>query len=278
MSPNSEIPSKSFSVYAFAIISVFLVVLPESVSNHIKMTVVSPLAPVQKVISHTGNFFKSGFGKITWALKSADENEKLKEKVFHLQNEVINQQNFINMLETGLEIISEYKENIVADEEPLDANVISYDTSNYRRSISIDVGRKHGAAINDIVVYGSVLVGRISAIGRSVSRVVLITDPSSNVPSRFLKSRIQGIVSGTANNKCKVRYVPRHVKVEEGDKVISSGIGGMFPKSIYIGDVVAVKEGSAKLFQDIKLKPRVDFAQIEQVIVIKQNKAEETYD
>lgn len=272
MNPNFGRLPKRFLIYVFVVITVFILLIPENISNHIKITIASPIAPLQKMIFYTGNFFKSGFRKITLISKSADESEKLREKVFLLQNKIINQQNTINILDRKLKTISEFKKNIDADNKPLDANIIGYDASNYRRSILVDVGKKHGAGVNDIVVYGSALVGRISDVGNSVSRVILITDPASKVPSRFLESRVQGIVQGIANNLCIIKYVPRHSKVKKGDRVFSSGIGDVYPKSLYIGDVIVVKDKSAKLFKDIKLKPRVDFSQIEHVLVIKKNK------
>jgi rod shape-determining protein MreC len=71
-----------------------------------------------------------------------------------------------------------------------------------------------------------------------------------------------------------MKYVPRQTEINESDKVISSGIGGAFPKSLYIGDVIEVKQKNAKLFKDIKIKPRVAISKIEHVLVIKKQKVE----
>lgn len=268
MSPNSGRFPKSFAIYIFIVISIILLIIPENISNHVKVTIASPLAPLQKIIFQTGNFFK----KIAFIMKSADERAELEEKVFRLQNKIIKQQNALNVLNKKLGTVSEFRKKIDNKEKPLMADLIAYDASNFRRSILIDIGSKQGVSFNDVVVFGDALVGRISTIGRSSSRVMLITDPASNIPARFLKSRIQGIVQGTANNKCLIKYIPRQVEVKKGDKVISSGVGRVFPKSIYIGDVVGVKKRSASLFKDIKLKPRIDFSKIEHVLVIKKNK------
>ncbi len=270
MSPNLKRLPKGFTIYIFIIISFLLLFIPEDISNHIKLAITSPLAPVQKIISLTGNFFKNGVKKVVLIIESADETEMLQEKVFNLQNKIINQQNVINILNKKLDTVSEFRKGIGKDEKPLIANIIGYDASNFRRNILIDIGEKQGASIDDTVVFGTALVGRILAIGNSSSKVMLITDPASNVPSRFLKTRTQGIVKGISNNTCTIKYVPRHTEIKEGDKVISSGIGGIFPKSIYIGDVVEVKERSAQLFKEIKLKPRIDISKIEYVLVVKK--------
>ena len=256
LSPNFQKIPNRFSICFFIIISFLLLFIPEDLSNHIKLTIASPLAPVQKTISLTGNFFSNGVQKVLSIFRSAAENKKKKKKV-------------ITLLNKKLDTISKFQKNWNKEEKPFIANIIGYDTSNFRRSILIDIGKKHGVSINDVVVFETALVGRISAIGISTSRVMLITDPASNVPSRFLKSRIQGIVQGESNALCTIKFIPRNTSVEEGEKVISSGIGGIFPQSLYIGDVVTVKEKSAQLFKEVALKPRIDVSKLEYVLVVK---------
>ncbi len=271
---NRDRSTKRFIIFVFVIISISLLIIPESVTNNIKVTVASPLAPVQKIISQTSNFFKNGFKKLAVSAKAVEERNDLEKEVFLLKNKIIKQQDIINVFKKKLEIVSEYKKNIDDNEKPIVADIIGYDVSNFRKSIIIDVGKKQGVSVGDVVVFGNALVGRISAIGNSSGRVMLITDPASNVPSRFLKSRTRGIVQGTANGKCMMKYVPRQIKVDKPAKVISSGVGGVFPKSLYIGNVIAVKQKSASLFKDIKIIPRIDISKIEHVLVIKRRRSD----
>ena len=274
MRRNRDRSTKRFIIFVFVIISISLLIIPESVTNNIKVTVASPLAPVQKIISQTSNFFKNGFKKLAVSAKAVEERNDLEKEVFLLKNKIIKQQDIINVFKKKLEIVSEYKKNIDDNEKPIVADIIGYDVSNFRKSIIIDVGKKQGVSVGDVVVFGNALVGRISAIGNSSGRVMLITDPASNVPSRFLKSRTRGIVQGTANGKCMMKYVPRQIKVDKPAKVISSGVGGVFPKSLYIGNVIAVKQKSASLFKDIKIIPRIDISKIEHVLVIKRRRSD----
>ena len=274
MRRNRDRSTKRFIIYIFVIISISLLIIPESITNNIKVTIASPLAPVQKIISQTSNFFENGFEKLAALAKEVDEKDDLEKEVFLLKNKIIKQQDIINVFKKKLEIVSEYKKNIDDNEKPIVADIIGYDVSNFRKSIIVDVGKKQGVSVGDVVVFGNALVGRISAIGNSSGRVMLITDPASNVPSRFLESRTRGIVQGTANGKCIMKYVPRQIKVDKPEKVISSGIGGVFPKSLYIGKVVEVKQKSASLFKDIKIVPRIDISKIENVLVIKRKREE----
>ncbi len=271
---NSKGFFKKFSFYIPIVISISLLGIPESISNHIKITVASPLAPVQDIASKPVNYFRNVIEKIALMIESADRTEILEKEVFLLQNKVVEHRNTINILSKKLESMTELRENIDNNENPLIADIIGHDTSYFRKSILINIGKKQGAAVDDAVVFGSALVGRITAAGNSSSRAMLITDPASNIPSRFLESRMQGMVQGTGDDTCIVKYISRNAETKEGDVVISSGIGGIFPKSIYIGDIVAIEDHGAKLFKDIKLKPKIDFSKMEHVLVIKKSKVQ----
>ena len=274
MNPDFGRTVKSSIIYILVIISISLLTIPANITNNIKVTVASPLAPVQKIISQTSDFVKNRFKKLASIASNAEKNEELEKEVFLLKNKIVKQQNDINVYKQKLEVVSEFKKNNDSDEKPIIADIIGYDVSSFRKSIIIDVGTKQGASVDDIVVFGNALMGRISAVGRSSGRVILITDPASNVPSRLLKSRTQGIVQGTADGTCIMKYVPRQTEINESDEVISSGIGGVFPKSLYVGDVIEVKQKTAKLFKDIKVKPRVAISKIEHVLVIKKQRVE----
>ncbi|MHC4140127.1 MAG: rod shape-determining protein MreC [Planctomycetota bacterium] len=274
MNPDFGRTVKSSIIYILVIISISLLTIPANITNNIKVTVASPLAPVQKIISQTSDFVKNRFKKLASIASNVEKNEELEKEVFLLKNKVVKQQNDINVYKQKLEVVSEYKKNNDSDEKPIIADIIGYDASSFRKSIIIDVGTKQGASVDDIVVFGNALIGRISAIGRSSGRVILITDPASKVPSRLLKSRTQGIVQGAADSTCIMKYVPRQTEINESDEVISSGIGGVFPKSLYVGDVIEVKQKNAKLFKDIKIKPRVAISKIEHVLVIKKQRVE----
>ncbi|MBT3353351.1 MAG: hypothetical protein HN402_00385, partial [Candidatus Scalindua sp.] len=88
----------------------------------------------------------------------------------------------------------------------------------------------------------------------------------------------QGMVQGTADGTCIMKYVPRQTEINEFDRIVSSGIGGAFPKSLYVGDVIEVKQKNAKLFKDIKIKPRVAISKIEHVLVIKKQSVESIFE
>ena len=86
--------------------------------------------------------------------------------------------------------------------------------------------------------------------------------------SLFQDSRVAGIVSGTGQDFCDMKYVPIATKVEVGDKVLSSGLGGIFPKGLVVGTVTNVKKKKQGLFQEITVTPKADLARLEEVLVL----------
>jgi len=179
LNPDSGRSIKGSIIYILVIVSISFLTIPASITNNIKVTVASPLAPVQKIITQTSDFFRNGFKKLASATSNAQKNEEMEKEVFLLKNKIVKQQDDINVYRQKLEIVSKFKKHNYSDEKPIIADIIGYDVSNFRKSIIIDVGTKQGASLDDVVVFGNALVGRISAIGRSSGRVVLITDPAS---------------------------------------------------------------------------------------------------
>ena len=112
------------------------------------------------------------------------------------------------------------------------------------------------------------LVGRVHKVGPVSSTVLLITDPSSGVPALLQRNRLVGVVNGRAGSEPVMDYIPQDADVSEGDLVITSGLGGGFPKNLVIGQIVAVHQRDYEMFQQATIRPTVDFDHLEFVQVI----------
>jgi rod shape-determining protein MreC len=148
------------------------------------------------------------------------------------------------------------------------ADIIGYDTSNFRKNVTINVGSKHGVKPNDLVVSNSALVGRITKVSGGSSIVQLITDPASRVPGRVLQTREQVIVEGNSGGFCSLKYVPQWAKLKKGDEIVSSDIGGVYLPSLPIATIVENEIKGGSLFQSVKALPKVNISKIESVLVI----------
>jgi rod shape-determining protein MreC len=148
------------------------------------------------------------------------------------------------------------------------ARVISKGPNNYLSAITIDLGSEHGIQPGMPVVTERGLVGRIYKVGPNSSSVLLITDPSSGVPALLQRNRLVGVVNGRAGTPPVLDFIPQEGDVTTGDLVITSGLGGSFPKNLVVGQVVEVRQRDYEMFQQAVLRPTVNFDRLEFVLVI----------
>ena len=156
----------------------------------------------------------------------------------------------------------------------LGGGVIGRDASNWWKSIQIDRGSNDGVRENMAVLNADGLVGKTIQVSRGESRVLLLVDPNCKVSAFLQDSREPGVASGaerafTFSPRCVMTYVNRDAKIKAGEFVITSGLGGVFPKGIHIGTVRRAQlNKQTGMYQDVEIKPAVDFRRLEEVIVI----------
>jgi rod shape-determining protein MreC len=150
------------------------------------------------------------------------------------------------------------------------ARVTSEGPSNYRRTLGIDLGSQHGIERGMPVVTEAGLVGRIDKVYPDSSTVLLITDASSAVDSMIQRStsRVVGVVQGVAGGQPVMDYITQDADVSVGDLVITSGLGGAFPKGMVIGQVESVRRKDYEMYQQAIVRPTVNFDRLEIVLVI----------
>jgi rod shape-determining protein MreC len=159
---------------------------------------------------------------------------------------------------------------ILQSNNPDLARVTGQDPLNLLSYIIVDQGREEGVAIGMPAVTPRGLVGRVTEVGAHWSRVLLIVDPSSSVNAVIQSSRATGVIQGQIGGMLILKYVPQGEGIEVNDLVLTSGIGGTFPKRLVIGQVVAVQKRDTDLFQEATVKPSVDSNQLEFVLIIKK--------
>ncbi|MDR4506684.1 MAG: rod shape-determining protein MreC [Candidatus Brocadiaceae bacterium] len=250
------------------IISLVFLYAPKQ-SNHIKMLCVAPVRPLQWATCVCSNSAKNIFTGLFSFWHDAEKRAQLEEQVFLLQNKVKEQQDIIYKLKSALQNLSNFQTiSKGTQSNPIPADIIGYDTSLFRKSITINLGSKHGVRLHDIVVSQNALVGIISTVSRWNSVVRLITDPSSRIPARILETREQVILEGNATSFCQLKYVPRWSKVEKGNNVVSTKLSDFYLSSLPIATVAECKTKGGALFQSVKVLPKVNIAKIEHVLVI----------
>lgn len=148
------------------------------------------------------------------------------------------------------------------------AEVLAVSPSGRFKSILIDAGRERRVDINMPVISPSGIIGKTVAVDSKASTVQLLLDPNCKVAARVQKSRASGIVSYLGGAYLSLTNVPADQQVSTGDTVISSGLGGIFPRGLFIGTVVKSERREGELFLEILIAPGADFSILEEVFVI----------
>ncbi len=150
----------------------------------------------------------------------------------------------------------------------ISAQIIGKDATSWFRSILLDKGTKDGVKVNQPVVTHQGLVGKIVRITPSTALVELITDKNSRVAALIQKNRAEAILYGQSSPVCVLEYLNRDVDIQAGDYVISSGMGGIFPKGLILGIISKVGKKSYGLFQYAEVTPLVPFSMLEEVLIL----------
>lgn len=170
-------------------------------------------------------------------------------------------------LEQKLELLSKaasYAQSTVSP--PRVADVVLLDYGSWQQTLMLYVGDQ-GAQRQQPVVTDAGLVGRVVVPAGRYAKVQMITDRSASVGAMIERTRRQGIVRGGERSFLGMDFVPLQEVVKVGDRVLTAGIDGVYPRGIPVGTVVSVRPGD-ELFHRISLVPAVDLGQLDQVFLL----------
>jgi rod shape-determining protein MreC len=157
----------------------------------------------------------------------------------------------------------------LSDQDFLGASVIARDPSNLRQEVAIDRGKDDGIKVGmPVVTEGRALVGTVTKLEGDHAWVTLVTDVDSAVSSSTLESNAAGVVSGGYNRKLTMEFVSQDAPVKEGDTVVTSGLGGTYPKGLVIGKVTGIAGSRQEVFQKVTVEPLASLARVEIVLVM----------
>jgi rod shape-determining protein MreC len=223
------------------------------------------VAPFQHAFHWVGNAVYSVFNNYVFLVNLRRENRQLQEEVDRLKRE----NNDLHESAQGFDRLRNLL--LLKERFPLTmitAEVLASSPSAWLRTIVINKGERDSIKKDMPVVTGEGVVGRILRTSSHTAVVLLVIDRNSAVDALIQRTRTQGIVEGEGRVRCSVRYVPRGEDVQIGDTIITSGLGGVFPKGLSLGEVVRVVKKDYGLFQEIEVTPSVHFSRLEEVMVI----------
>ena len=154
------------------------------------------------------------------------------------------------------------------DSHYIAAMVIGRDPSPFMRYVFINQGSDAGLRRGMPVITDQGLAGRIVAVSADAAQVQLVTDASSAVNVRLPDTKADAVLQGSVTGDITLEMIPQEVKVQPGEIILTSGLGGNYPPNLLVGQVASVRKLENSLFQSAAVQPVVDFTDLRWLLVI----------
>jgi rod shape-determining protein MreC len=226
------------------------------------------ITAIEKPFTNVAGGIKNTFVGMFQYKEVLKENETLQK-----ENEALKQQNLeLTLTQEELAQLEELSgafdfTPFVGIGQAVAGQIISIDNSNLFQTFVIDAGADKGIKVNNIVVDGKGLVGRIREVGKTWSKVVSILDENNNISFKVLRQdTIQGVLNGNGAGKLEGYLLDSEAKIVEGDVLVTSGVG-LYPQGIRIGKVASVTFDKNLQLKVITVTPTVKFTSLQKVAV-----------
>ncbi|MGD1025059.1 MAG: rod shape-determining protein MreC [Candidatus Sulfotelmatobacter sp.] len=242
----------------------------------IRIWAVDTITPFERALVWAQNSGKNIWHNYFFLRGVRAENRQLKEQIEQMRLEQVRLSEDAEQAHR-LQSLLAFKEQTIA--KTVAAQVIGSSGSDLSRSIYIDKGSNDGVGLDMAVITAGGIVGKVLRVYPSTTLVLMINDQTSGVGAMLEKSRLQGVLRGTADGAVILERVMSDEQVTPGETVISSGGDQIFPKGLPVGTVTKVSPGR-EMFLNIQVKPAADLSRLEEVLVItekqEQNPVAET--
>ena len=228
-------------------------------------------AEVQRAATSAVSGAREGWQNYFALQQIRQENDRLKEEVAQLRVGLQQERTLAQQTHT-LQTLLDFK--AATDWQTRPAAVIGSGASPEFRTMTIDKGTQDGLAENMAVIAPTGVVGRIITASARASKLQLLIDASAGAGVIVERSRVNGVVAGIGTTDelnfraglIQLDYIPSSADVKVGDRVVTSGTDGIYPKGFAVGEIQSVERESGAL--RIKVRPAVDFAALEAVLVV----------
>ncbi len=263
----SQIRTRTILAATLILIAAGILLLSEGgMLDPIQDLILRPISSVQSWISTRYTAVRDLLKSPTDLAELRAKNAELELEVAQLQQEIISLQEQV----AEAQILSSLLNYARSEPESryLAANIIGRDTSPFIRSVWMDRGSDAGIKQGMPVVTERGLVGRVVEVFATSSRVQPITDPDIIVNVRLQNSRADGALAPQLSGEIWVDLIDQDVDITPGELVLTSGLGGLYPADIPVGEVISVRKRDYELFQQAVIQPSIDIDDLEIVLII----------
>jgi len=238
----------------------------------IRMWALGAITPFERALvwvqNSTGNVWHNYF----YLRGVRAENRQLKEQIEQMRVEQVRLTEDAAQARR-LQTLLAFKEQFIS--KTVAAQVIGTSGSDLSRIVTLDKGENAGIRRDMAVITADGIVGKVLLVSPNLAQVLLISDQSSGVGAILDKSRLQGVLRGTANGEVALERVMSDEQVQPGETVLTSGGDQIFPKGLPVGTVTRVGKGK-DLFLSINIKPAANLSRLEEVLVLTEKQERES--
>jgi len=266
-----QLPKRKYSLFLLALLFVLVLALFSyqlkfsQRSGLLRKTVLEIASPLEAAINDSVVGIGETWRRYLFLYGLTDENKRLREVNARLTRKVIEYREAY-LENNRLRRLLAFKEKL--GYKTVAAGIIRRDMAGFMKTLMIDRGESDGIQKGQPVIVETGLVGRVIETTWHASRVLLLTDENSNVDALIQGTRANGILQGTGVGSCSLKYIVKTETVRKGDIILTSGLGGVFPKELILGVVRGVENNKTSMFQNIDVVPGVDFRKMEELLVI----------
>lgn len=224
-----------------------------------RTTIADVAAPILDALSRPAATVEDFVNRIQELAHLREENARLREEVARLRS--------WHSVATHLAVENQTLRDMLNFVPPpratfVSARVIADGTGPFSRSLLLNVGSRNGVTKGQAVVNDAGLIGRITEVGQRSARVLLLTDFNSRVPIIFETTRERAILAGDNTAALRLDFVAPTAKIAVGERIVTSGHGGLLPSGLPVGTIAGVKDGVPRV------QPFVDWSRLEYVRVV----------
>ena len=252
--------------------AVLLVVLnlPAAVSDRAKGMLREGVAPLQGALSGFSRWMGESVRSVRGIGGLARENQQMSTELVRLRNEV---RDLRSLAQDNAELREQLQFTAQTKRPLVPCEVIARDISGWWETIRLSRGLSDGVSMNMAVITSDGLVGRTVDVSARTCDVLLISDPACKVSARIVRTGAFGVIAGNGPAEsgqavCQMSFINKNVPVLPGDEVVTSGLGGVFPKELLIGYVDKVYKDEVGLFQRADVIPKADLGRLTYVFVV----------
>ena len=265
-------------VLSVAFLGIIIYTINNDQKNAISSGVGSAINPLQKVVYSINDKIKGTLDFFLNFSKIKQENEELTKENIELQNKLLEYDTLKEENDRLREVLN-FK-NSKDNYSYVGTNIIGYSGESFSNGYIIDKGENDGILKGMVVISDKGLVGQVTSTGSNWAIVESLLNENIAVSVMVNSTRettgiLEGYVTRSNSGLTKVTNLPLDSEIKEGDVIVTSGLGQIYPKEIRIGEVISVESDEIKSMKTAIVKPYVDFDKLEDLFIIIPNETRE---